>query len=133
MSPKGQVVRSATKKPTDADKIYGWPVKSQRDLGDGLSAVYTVLLWSSGEMTCDCPGWIFKRGKPGFDGCKHIRKATEEAEKIMKLHKAGQPLPAASDEEGKPSSGALPQVVAGIQVKEKGSHIKFGRTLYLGE
>lgn len=31
---------------------------------------YTVSLWDTGEITCNCPGWIFKQpGKPR--GCKH--------------------------------------------------------------
>lgn len=130
----------APKKPkiNRGDKIYGWPVKSQRSLADGLSAVYTVLLWSSGELTCDCPGWIFQHAKPAFEGCKHIRRVNgdESAEnhpkKLINLFKAGEPLPAV-DEEGKPSSGTLPQISAGTVDKPAESKIKFGRVLYLGD
>lgn len=39
---------------------------------------YTTLLRSDGELTCDCPGWVYQR-KGQERGCKHTRMVTEQA------------------------------------------------------
>jgi SWIM zinc finger len=33
--------------------------------------VYTVTRWDTGEMSCSCPAWVFKRPGQGR-GCLHI-------------------------------------------------------------
>lgn len=57
------------------------------------SKSYRTVLWSTGEITCDCPGWTFKR--PGKQrGCKHtlhVMSGGVVAEKI-KLDSPGKML-----------------------------------------
>lgn len=73
-----------------AEKIYAWPVVGTTRVA-GASAKYTVLLWSNGELSCDCPGWIFYHKKNG--GCKHTSSIKGESQDIHKMWKDGRELP----------------------------------------
>lgn len=79
-----------TRDPKDA--IFQWTFMSNTEV-HGMRAMYSTILYPDGVLTCNCPGWIFSKGVPGEKKCKHTGKATEEAIDILKLHKAGQPLP----------------------------------------
>jgi hypothetical protein len=37
---------------------------------------YEVIVWSSGELTCNCPGWT-RRCQNGVRECKHTMVVTE--------------------------------------------------------
>lgn len=53
---------------------------------------YDVILRRSGEVSCPCPGWIFKRAGQSRD-CKHLRAAAADITRVRQLFKAGAPLP----------------------------------------
>lgn len=53
---------------------------------------YDVILRRSGEVSCPCPGWIFKRAGQPRD-CKHLRAAAADIARVRQLFKTGQPLP----------------------------------------
>lgn len=37
--------------------------------------VYKVIIWDNGDVSCNCPGWIFKnRGTSSKRFCKHAQK-----------------------------------------------------------
>lgn len=86
---KKSVAKAPKKKPSPA--IFQWTFQSSQDVG-GQKAVYSTLLRSNGDMTCNCPGWIFKRGTDRF--CKHTKMVEVEAKGLYKDHKAGKELPA---------------------------------------
>lgn len=33
---------------------------------------YKVVKWNDGSLTCDCPGWVYKKADKPRD-CKHVR------------------------------------------------------------
>lgn len=69
-----------------------WQFSSMSMLGKD----YTVSLWVTGELTCNCPAWTFK--KPGVDRmCQHVRSV--EAERRFSQDLGWRPdLPSASVE-----------------------------------
>lgn len=68
--------------------IYSWCFQSVSKPDKS----YDVILRRSGEVSCPCPSWIFKKsGK--VRGCKHIDQVIDEIENIRNLFKAGAPLP----------------------------------------
>ncbi len=116
--PKKTVTKTPKKKPAPA--IFQWTFQSSQDVG-GQKAVYSTLLRSNGDMTCNCPGWIFKRGDDRF--CKHTKMVEAEGKKLYKDHKTGKELPAME------LVGAGNINVAANPKKE--SDLKYGRTIIL--
>lgn len=87
--PRG--IRAGVTPKAKDEKIYAWPVVSQKTRVAGMAAKYTVLLWSHGGLTCDCPGWIFYHRKNG--GCKHTESVKAEAGELFESWKRGETLP----------------------------------------
>ena len=71
----------------DEDVIYAWFEPSRHG-----AAKYEIILKRDGDISCDCPGYIYKR-KDKERGCIHIRKYANTATEIMSLYRTGRPLP----------------------------------------
>ena len=102
------------------EALFIWQVRSSRVSKSGKSPLYTVSLYKDGCISCDCPGWMFKRtGKPR--GCKHTISLEEEAKQYLKMHKKGEKLPEL----------ILPESVSSspLSKKEEVSTIQYGRVL----
>lgn len=78
-------------------KIYAWPVVGSTTVA-GMHAKYTVILWSTGELSCDCAGWINYHSKKGELACKHTKLYDPSRIAMMELWRAGQPLPVATQD-----------------------------------
>lgn len=78
-------------------KIYAWPIVGSTTVA-GMHAKYTVILWSTGELSCDCAGWINYHSKKGELACKHTKLYDASRHTIMRMWRAGQTLPVASQE-----------------------------------
>lgn len=109
-----------TKKKVAAPAIFQWTFESSQNVG-GQKAVYSTLLRSNGDLTCNCPGWIFKRGSDRF--CKHTKMVEEEGKKLFKDHKAGKPLP----EMELVGTGNIAQTAN----SKKNDDLKYGRRIIL--
>jgi hypothetical protein len=112
------------------ERIYAWPIVSQKTKVAGMAAKYTVLLWSHGGLTCDCPGWIFYHKKNG--GCKHTDNVKDEAKEIFKAWERGEELPGqeqAPDAGTSVSGAASPSAPASKPkaMTDVNSKIKYGR------
>lgn len=112
------------------EKIYAWPIVSQKTRVAGAAAKYTVLLWSHGGITCDCPGWIFYHKKNG--GCKHTENVKAEAGEIFKAWQRGEELPGQEQapDAGTTVSGTAQAPAAAPKpraVTDVNSKIKYGR------
>jgi hypothetical protein len=75
--------------------IYAWPVVGSSGVS-GLRAKYTVLLWTTGEISCDCPGWINYHSKKGELACKHAKTYDSSRATMMRMWRNGEALPVAS-------------------------------------
>jgi hypothetical protein len=75
-------------------KIYAWPVVGGTEVA-GMHAKYTVLLWSTGEISCDCPGWIMYHKRKGMLACKHVKTYDESRQVIFQMWQRHEPLPTA--------------------------------------
>jgi hypothetical protein len=75
--------------------IYAWPVVGSAGVS-GLRAKYTVLLWTTGEISCDCPGWINYHSKKGELACKHTKIYDSSRATIMRMWRNGEALPTTS-------------------------------------
>jgi hypothetical protein len=113
-------------------QIYAWPIVSQKTRVAGMAAKYTVLLWSHGGVTCDCPGWIFYHKKN--NGCKHTKNVTDtgEAQEVFKAWQRGDELPGQEQaaDPGTVVSGSAPAPAAASKPKavtDVNSKIKYGR------
>jgi len=72
--------------------IYSWGWRS-----DHNAVSYEIILRRSGEKSCDCPSWRFKK-KDQPRGCKHVDKSApdglgDQISEIWSLFQAGKPLP----------------------------------------
>src|SRR3990172_4908662 len=68
--------------------VYSWCFQSVSNPDKS----YDVILRRSGEVSCPCPSWIFKKSGKAR-GCKHIDQVQNEIYNIRNLFKTGQPLP----------------------------------------
>lgn len=121
-------IRGANPKQKD-ERIYAWPIVSQKTRVAGMAAKYTVLLWSHGGLTCDCPGWIFYHKKKG--GCKHTENVEAESKEIFKAWQRGEELPG---QEQAPDAGTsiagsspAPAATKPKSMTDVNSKIKYGR------
>lgn len=70
--------------PGYAEAIVSWGIRS-----DSRATKYEVTLWSSGHISCDCPGWVFKKKdtfiKKGHQRyCKHVEAKWSEATQALR-------------------------------------------------
>jgi len=68
--------------PSGLRNIAAWGKRSSNG-----STKYEIVLWDSGHISCDCPGWTFKR-KDNLDKfgherwCKHVAELFGEAQQM---------------------------------------------------
>lgn len=119
----------STKTPSGkvGSRIYAWPVIGTTRVA-GAAAKYTVLLWSTGELSCDCPGWIFYHKKNG--GCKHTSNVTSDSQSIFRLWEQGKELPSASQETD-PGVEVINAVNPRATLGDEHSKIRYGRYIQL--
>lgn len=69
-------------------------MQSSRPRNGGQYIQYEVRLNDDGALSCNCPGWIFKK-KTETRGCKHTRHpdVQEDAKKFFEMHENGEQLP----------------------------------------
>lgn len=94
-----EVAKKATtkKKPAPkAEAVFGWVFESSTEV-QGTKAKYSTVLRTDQSITCNCPGWIFKKKGETVRACKHTRNVEEEAKGIFKKWKKGEPLPTIED------------------------------------
>ncbi len=84
--------KKKTAKVKKADAIFQWTFKSNQEV-QGTRAMYSTLLRSDQTLTCNCPGWIFKKKGETERFCKHTKQVEEEAKGIFKKWKSGGQLP----------------------------------------
>jgi len=72
--------------------IYTWAMRSSQPRLGGQVITYLVQIDEKGELSCDCPGWIFKK-KNKDRSCKHVREVKSEAEEILTAWRNGEQLP----------------------------------------
>lgn len=65
------------------DVVYAWATPSSHG-----TTTYETVLYTDGRLSCNCPGWTFKRGDTR--GCKHTRLYADEAEILMRRLRAGE-------------------------------------------
>jgi hypothetical protein len=75
-------------------KIYAWPIVGSTEVA-GMHAKYTVILWSTGELSCDCTGWINYHSKKGELACKHAKAHDAARREIYRMWQHGESLPTA--------------------------------------
>lgn len=57
--------------------VAAWANPSSRG-----STTYETVLWASGELTCDCPGWVNKkRDQPR--GCRHTKEIEPHVARLL--------------------------------------------------
>lgn len=69
--------------------VFQWQIQSKKEVA-GVKATYTVLLKSDGSLTCNCPGWIFKKKGQHIRQCKHTDAVEKEAAGLYMKHKKGE-------------------------------------------
>jgi hypothetical protein len=46
------------------------------------AAVYETLLYADGQLSCNCPAWVYvRKGRPR--GCRHIRAAESQVADVL--------------------------------------------------
>lgn len=109
------------------EPVFTWALKSSKPRLGGAHIVYEVRLKENGDVTCNCPGWAFKR--PGkARGCKHTHIVGSEAEEIYKKYKKGEMLPVLDTEPDVVKKASLSSTLEAAKSKEDG-HYKFGRVI----
>jgi hypothetical protein len=60
-------MRSGAGRPAAPAVVAAWATPSRHG-----AAVYETLLYANGQLSCDCPAWVYvKKGRPR--GCRHTR------------------------------------------------------------
>lgn len=79
---------------TKNDPIYTWGMQSSRPRNGGEYITYEVRLNDDGSLSCNCPGWIFKKNTSDR-GCKHTRhpEVVANAQDYYERHQRGEKLP----------------------------------------
>lgn len=94
--------------------IYSWGVRS-----DNRAVQYEIILRRNGEVSCDCPGWVFKR-KNQERGCKHVNAMfIDEINRIRAMFGAGEPLPTFEVPEPPKKSKAFVPGDTGIKLRAR--------------
>lgn len=84
--------KAKNKKQKNAEAIFQWQMDSGKEIA-GVRARYYTQLRSDGSVTCNCPGWVFKKKGETTRFCKHTTQVEEEAKSIFKKWKSGATLP----------------------------------------
>jgi len=109
------------------EPVFTWALKSSKPRLGGAHITYEVRLKENGDVTCNCPGWAFKR--PGkARGCKHTNIVGAEAQDIYKKYKKGEMLPVLDLEPDIVKSASIASTLEATKGKE-GEHYKFGRVI----
>ncbi len=74
-----------------ADPVYVWAFQSSKPRAGGAFITYEVRMEENGDLRCNCPGWIFKKGTDRF--CKHTKNIQDEAKRFHGMFKRGETLP----------------------------------------
>jgi hypothetical protein len=46
------------------------------------AAIYETLLYADGQLSCNCPAWVYvRKGRPR--GCRHIRAAESQVADVL--------------------------------------------------
>lgn len=69
--------------PLDDFIVYAWATPSSHG-----TTTYETILHFDGTLSCNCPGWTFKRGDTR--GCKHTKLYASDAEAILTRLRAGE-------------------------------------------
>lgn len=79
---------------TKNDPIYTWAMQSSKPRNGGEYIQYEVRLNDDGSVSCNCPGWIFKKNT-ATRGCKHTRheQIVKDATDFFLRHQRGEQLP----------------------------------------
>ena len=109
------------------EPVFTWAFASSQPRG-GQVINYEARLRSDGTLTCNCPGWVFKRKGTDNRECKHTRRVQDDAKVIMKQFKAGETLPVL-DSVGEASTGATGAGVA--LTKAAAPKVRHGRLIEL--
>jgi hypothetical protein len=80
--------------------IYAWPIVGDTEYHAGMKAKYTVMLWNTGEISCDCRGWCNYPEK-GELACKHVKRLDATRREIFRMWQNNEELPVAKQEEDK--------------------------------
>lgn len=59
-----------------SEVLYAWATPSSHG-----TTTYETLVFRNGEMSCNCPAWVFKRGDERR--CRHITLYEDEAQDIF--------------------------------------------------
>lgn len=110
-----------TIKMVKAAPIFQWTFTSAHE-AHGVRAVYSTLLRADNTITCNCPGWVFKKKGHKERFCKHTEKIAVEAISIYKKYKKGEPLPVVDQPTFDAATMGNPKISAGL---------KYGRVLQL--
>jgi hypothetical protein len=97
---------------TKNDPIFVWGMQSSKPRNGGQFITYEVRLNDDGSVSCNCPGWIFKK-KTDDRGCKHTRhpEVANNMKDLFERHQRGEQLPTIDPPEGA-QSATTPQPTA---------------------
>lgn len=122
----------AKSKKVPKNYIFQWAFKSNKETAGGRRASYAVLLTDTGDLSCDCPSWVFWRNKTKPRTCKHLDypEVVANSKKYLKMFKQGEALPKL--EETSSTDFFVP--VTNVKVtKPDPSSIAFGRCIVLDD
>ena len=109
------------------EPIYTWGFQSSKPRAGGRLITYLIQLGEDGKMSCDCPGWIFKKKGVNRD-CKHTRNLKTEAKEVFKVWSDGGVLTLFEEETDSAKD------LAGIdRVTRKGPAAEYSRSLDLDD
>lgn len=112
------------------DPVFCWRTESSKPRGGQIIA-YETRLEEDGLIRCNCPGWIFFKGKPEEKTCRHKKMYMEEAPEILRMFKNGEELPLLNPEGSTtPTAASAPTPTTGHK-PAKPTNIKYGRRIVL--
>lgn len=90
---------------TKNDPIFVWGMQSSKPRNGGHFITYEVRLNDDASVSCNCPGWIFKK-KTDDRGCKHTRhpEVVANAQDFFERHQRGEQLPTIDPPAGQAAS-----------------------------
>lgn len=83
--------------------IQAWEMVSEH-----RATQYETILHTNGDVTCNCPGWIYARkGQPRT--CKHTQRIEDEAGRLFRAYQNGEIKVQAQTEEPAPKPKFTPR------------------------
>lgn len=113
---------------TSDTPVWDWEFQSSKPRAGGRYTIYSTLMYRDGCLSCNCPGWTFKKGEE-TRRCKHTDEVYSESRRYLKLLKARQPLPrrpARGGQESQAPEVAQPKSPA---KKQEGTEQEFNRNI----